>query len=190
MTAPADLMYLADDQADRLHALDKATELALSGQLARRMEADDPADVLLEFASRAYRWLRHRDSLLAVALDIVPGTPQLEGTPVATVVSLEDTQEVSFSLSGTDAKGASVPLDAGYSAAWSLSDPDGSGATATPSADTTSCVVAAGTPTDNLSLSVTVTNPDGSTLTGVEAIQVVATAATAVVLTAGTPTAE
>ena len=39
-------------------------------------------------------------------------------------------------------------------------------------------------------LSVVVTNPDGSTLNGAEAIIVQATAATTVGLVAGTPTAE
>ena len=90
MTAPADLMYLADDQADRLHALDKATELALSGQLARRMEADDPVGAWLDIATLAYSWLRHRDSLLAVGVQIVPGVPYPEGTtPVTTTFSLK-----------------------------------------------------------------------------------------------------
>jgi hypothetical protein len=60
----------------------------------------------------------------------------------------------------------------------------------TVSADTTTATVAAGVPDTNLMLSVVVTNPDGSTLNGAEAIVVVATAATTVSLVAGTPSAE
>jgi hypothetical protein len=191
MTDPVagpDYGYLAADQSDRQFALNQATAVFAGGSWPR--EEDNPGRALLEHASDAYRWLRHRDSLIAVALEITPGIPQNEGTPVATVISLDDTMQVEFTLSGTDSKGASVPLDSGYTAAWALADPDASGAVLTVSADTTSCTVAAGTPTDNLSLSVTVTNPDASVLTGVEAVQVVATAATSVSLVAGTPSDE
>jgi hypothetical protein len=192
--AEADYAYLAADQSDRMYALDKVTELVVAGLRQQREDGrddhDDPVQAWLDAATQAYRWLRHRDSLLAVALTIVPGVPHDEGTPVATVISLDDTAEVNFTLAGTDAKGSSVPLDAGYTAAWVLADPDASGAVLTVSADTTNATVAAGVPDDNVSLSVTVTNPDGSTLTGVEAIQIVATAATSVSLVAGTPSPE
>jgi len=185
----ADSQYMIADQADRQFALNQATAVFAGGSWPR--EEDNPGRALLEHATAAYRWLRHRDSLVPVALTIVPGIPQPEGSaPMATVISLDDTQEVSFTLSGSDAKGSSVPLDAGYTAAWALADPDASGAVLTPSADGTSATVAAGTPTDNLSLSVTVTNPDASVLTGVEAVQVVATAATSVSLVEGTPSPE
>ena len=105
-------------------------------------------------------------------------------------INLEDTQEIPFTLQGQDAKGADVALDAGFTAAWTLTDPDNSGAVLTPSADTTSAVLAAGTPTPNILVSVTVTDPDGSTLQGAEAVIVQATAATTVSLVAGTPAAE
>ena len=59
---------------------------------------------------------------------------------------LSDTQEVVFTLEGNDAKGASVPLEAGVTAAWSLADPDSSGAVLTVSADTLSATVSAGVP--------------------------------------------
>ena len=102
---------------------------------------------------------------------------------------LSDTDQVVFSLEGVDAKGASVPLDSGFTAVFSLADPDSSGAVLTDNGDGTA-IVAAGVPDANLMLSVVVTNPDGSTLNGAEAIIVQATAATTVGLVAGTPTAE
>lgn len=105
-------------------------------------------------------------------------------------MNLEDTQEVTFTLTGADLKGASVPLDSGYSATWTLNDPDASGAALVPSADTTSAVLSAGVPTANLSVSVIVTNPDGSSLDGAEAVIVQATAATTIALVPGTPSDE
>jgi hypothetical protein len=177
-----DAAWDAEDARDRRAALQAAVPLLYGGSEAR---------YVFEFADLAYRWLQRRDSLHAVSLQIVPGTPWQEGTaPMTATMNLDDTQEVSFTLTGQDAKGASVPLDSGYSAAWTLNDPDASGAVLTPSADTTSAVLAAGTPTANLSVSVTVTNPDGSTLDGAEAVIVQATAATTIGLVAGTPTDE
>ena len=101
---------------------------------------------------------------------------------------LSDTDQVVFSLEGVDAKGASVPLDSGFTAG-SARQPRLLGrrphrqrrrhrhrGRRVPDA--------------NLMLSVVVTNPDGSTLNGAEAIIVQATVATTVGLVAGTPTAE
>jgi hypothetical protein len=178
----ADAAYLAEDARDRRAALQAVSPLLYIGS--------EPG-LALEFAELAYRWLQRRDSLRAVSLVITAGTPRREGEPAMTATfDLSDTDQVDFTLTGQDAKGASVPLQAGYTAAWSLADPDSSGATLTVSADTTTATVAAGVPDTNLMLSVTVTNPDGSTLQGAEAIIVQATAATTVGLVAGTPTAE
>jgi hypothetical protein len=176
--------YLAADAEDRRAALNAATAL-----LAARGDLSPPE--WLTHATIAYRWLRSRDSLTAIRVSIVPGTPYLEGTqPMTATFSLDDTDQVVFTLTGQDAKGADVPLDAGYTAAWSLADPDSSGAVLTVSDDTTSATVAAGVPDTNLMLSVVVTNPDSSTLNGAEAIIVLATAATTVGLVAGTPAPE
>lgn len=189
-----DAAYLAADAADAHAALAVAAELA-----AHREDVHVRDGLLvppghthwLMLAGQAYRWLRDRTSLHATSIQIVPGTPYKEGTiPMTTTFNLDDTDEVQFSLTGQDAKGASVPLDTGFTAAWSLADPDSTGATLTVSADTTTAVVAAGVPDSNLLLSVVVTNPDGSTLNGAEAIVVQATAATTVGLVAGTPSAE
>lgn len=113
---------------------------------------------------------------------------------MATVFNLADTDSVPFSLAGLDAKGASVPLPDGFSAAWSLADPDATGAVLTSSADNTTAVLSAGVPDSNLmvSVAVTITNPDGTTsvLNGAEAVVVTATEATTVGIVAGTPTAE
>ncbi len=176
-----DRAWLTEDALDRRAALHFAA--AAAGHPGDREPWQRVAD-------EAYLWLQQRDSLRAVSIEIVPGTPRKEGSTVTAVFDLSDTDEVTFSLTGTDAKGASVPLDSGYTAAWTLADPDSSGAVLTVSADTTTATVAAGTPDANLLLSVVVTNPDGSTLNGAEAIIVQATAATTVGLVAGTPTAE
>ena len=179
-----DHAYLTEDAKDRRAALQAA-----AGLLYR-----DPAAVedgiWLHVADDAYRWLQRRDSLHAVAVQLVPGIPRAEGTTVATTFDLSDTDQVTFSLTGLDAKGASVPLADGFTAAWTLADPDASGATLTVSADTLTADVAAGVPDTNLLLSVVVTNPDASTLSGAEAIIVQATAAATVGLVAGAPVPE
>lgn len=104
-------------------------------------------------------------------------------------MNLEDTQQVGFTLTGADAKGSPVPLDSGFTAVWSLDDPSGTGAVLTPSADTTSAELAAGTP-GTVTVNVTVTSPDGSTLTGAEAVIVTAGPAATIALVAGTPSDE
>ena len=76
---------------------------------------------------------------------------------MTTTFNLDDTDEVD-SLTGLDAKGASVALDSGFTAAWTLADPDSTGAVLTVSDDTTTATVAAGVPDSNLLLSVVVTN--------------------------------
>ena len=185
----SDAAYLAEDAEDCRHALAAAVDLA-----SRRGDIGlhhDKEPHWLHLAEDAYRFLRSRDSLRAIRVSIVPGTPYLEGTsPMTTTFNLDDTDEVVFSLTGLDAKGASVALDSGFTAAWTLADPDSTGAVLTVSDDTTTATVAAGVPDSNLLLSVVVTNPDASTLSGAEAIIVQATAATTVGLVAGTPTAE
>jgi hypothetical protein len=179
-----DAAYFAEDARDRRAALAFAQAFVYGNP--RRDEFEWPP-----LADEAYRWLQRRDSLRAVSVEIIPGQPITEGTTaMATTFDLSDTDEVTFSLQGADAKGAEVPLDSGFTAAWSLADPDSTGAVLTVSADTTTATVAAGVPDTNLMLSVVVTNPDGSTLNGAEAIVVQATAATTVSLVPGTPVAE
>jgi hypothetical protein len=105
---------------------------------------------------------------------------------VTTTFDLSDTDAVTFTLTGLDAKGAptAAPSDTWT---WALADPDTSGAVLAVSADTLSATVSAGVPDTNLLLTVT-----GATtaLTGAEAIVVQATAAATVGLTAGTPVPE
>jgi hypothetical protein len=186
-----DHAYLQADAEDRRAALAAATELiAADGGMPHGRRSE-----WLEIAAEAYRWLRGRESLRVVSIKLTPGEPRPEGTPdMATVFNLADTDSVPFSLTGQDAKGATVPLPDGFSAAWTLGDPDSTGAVLTPSADNTSAVLSAGVPDSNLlvSVAVTVTNADGSTsvLNGAEAVIVTATEATTVGIVAGTPTAE
>lgn len=186
-----DHAYLQADAEDRRAALTAATTIiAADGGMPHGRRGE-----WLGFADDAYHWLRSRSSLLITAIKLTPGEPRPEGTPeMATIFNLADTDSVPFSLSGLDAKGASVPLPDGFSAAWSLADPDSTGAVLTPSADNTTAVLSAGVPDSNLlvSVAVTITNPDGSTstLNGAEAVTVTATAATTVGIVAGTPAAE
>ena len=186
--------FLAEDAEDRRAALAAAVDLASRrGDIGFHHDADPH---WLHLADSAYRWLRARDSLRPVSVAITPGTPFKEGSSAMTATfTLDDTDEVVFSLTGQDAKGAAVALPAGFTAAWTLADPDSTGAVLTPSADTTTATLAAGVPDSNLMVSVVVTYTDPvtgqpDTLNGAEAVIVQATAATTVGLVAGTPTAE
>jgi len=187
-----DAAWLQADAEDRRAALHEASIIAVTRGDVGLLTGET---ALLALAERNYRFLRDRDSLRAVAIQIVPGTPYPEGTtPVTATFDLSDTSEVVFSLAGLDAKGAPTTLPSGFTAAWSLADPDSTGATLTPSADTTTATLAAGVADSNLmvSVTVTITNPDGSTtvLQGAEAVIVQASAATTVALVPGTPTPE
>lgn len=178
-----DAAYLAADADDRRAALEAATTLAAC-------QPDFPwidrHDDWLTLAGHAYRWLRARDSLRAVSVELVPGTPHPEGTIMATTFDLSDTDSVTFTLTGLDAKGAAVPAPSD-TWSWSLADPDSSGAQLAVSADTLSATVSAGVPDTNLLLTV---SGQSTGITGAEAIVVQATAAVTVGLVPGTPVAE
>lgn len=179
-----DAAYLAADAEDRRAALRAATVVAST-------QPDFPwidrhAD-WLGLADHAYRWLRQRGSLRAVAVSLIPGTPYPEGGFLMTAtIDLSDTDQLPFQIGGLDAKGASVPAPSD-TWAWVLNDPDVSGAVLTVSSDTLSAVVAAGTPTVNLSLSVT---GQSTGFQGAESIIVQATAATTVSLVPGAASPE
>jgi hypothetical protein len=178
-----DSTYPAEDARDRRAALGFAGALAYADPDRAGREWRRNADL-------AYRWLKGRDTLRPVTIEIVPGTPRPEGTTVTTVFNLNDTDEVTLTLTGLDAKGAPVPLPEGFTAAWTLADPDSSGAVLTPSADTSSAVLGAGTPDANVMVSVAVTDPEGNVLNGAEAFIIQPTAATTVGIVPGTPTPE
>ena len=181
-----DPAYLEADATDARAALRAAVDLLAGGFVTEQ--------TFMQVATDSYHFLRSRVSLRAVRLSLIPGESRKEGSPMTTTFNLTDTDEVTFTLAGQDAKGIAVPLPDGVTWAWSLADPDATGATLTVSADTLSAVVAAGVPDSNLLLSVsgTVTNPDGSTtdITGAEAIIVVAGPAVTVGLVPGTPSPE
>jgi hypothetical protein len=169
-----DPQTLAGDAEDRRAALAAAVTIA-SHRGDTGLTRSDERPHWLDLADAAYRWLRNRDTIRITAVKIIHGIPRPEGTsPVTTTYNLADNDEVTFSLTGQDAKGAAVPLPSGYTASWTLADPDSTGATLTASADTTTAVLAAGVPDSNLmvSVTVTVTNADGSTSTyqGAEAV--------------------
>jgi hypothetical protein len=182
--------YLLADAQDRRAALAAAVDLASRrGDIGFHHDADPH---WLHLADSAYRWLRSRDTLRMTRVSIMPGTPYPKGTtPMATSYNLLDSDSVPFTLTGLDADDQPVPLPDGYSATWSLADPDNTGAVLTPSADNTSAVLSAGVPDSNLmvSVTVTVTNPDGSTSTyqGAEAVIVTTGPLSAIGIVPGTP---
>jgi hypothetical protein len=187
-----DRARLEADAADRRAALHEATVIiaARTGGGWRATDRD-----WLRLAGHAYLFLRARDSLRAVSVQIINGKPYKEGTtPVSTVLNLSDADSVPFSLTGLDVKDAQVPLPDGFAATWSLADPDATGAVLTPSDDGATAVLSAGVPDSNVmvSVSVVITNPDGSTTTlaGAEAVIVQASDATTIGIVPGTPTPE
>jgi hypothetical protein len=182
-----DEAFLAADAADRRAALAAAVDLASHREDVHVSDGERHPFHWLSLADSAYQWLRDRTTLHAVSVAIVPGKPYPEGSsPMTATIDLSDTDELPFTLTGLDAKDASVPAPTD-TWSWTLNDPDSSGAVLTVSADTLSATVAAGTPTPNLSVSVAGASTG---LTGAEAIIVQATAATTVGLVAGTPVAE
>jgi len=183
--------YMAEDADDRRAALAAAVIMA-----GRRLEVSVADGFIatgqphwLNLATSAYRWLRQRDSLKAVSLVLVPGTPYPEGsTPMGTTFDLSDTDSVVFTLGGVDAKGAAVPAPAD-TWTWTLDDPDSTGSVLTVSPDTTSATVAAGTPDTTGTLTLNVSGAT-SGLVGAESILVVASAATAISIVPGAPSPE
>lgn len=198
MPIPPEDAYLIADAADRRSALSAAVSMASHRDDVHL--GDDGTQFLsephwLRLADAAYRWLRNRDTLRIVRVAIMPGKSYKEGTtPMTTSYDLADNDSVPFTLTGLDAKNEQVPLPAGYTAAWTLADPDATGAVLTVSDDTTSAVLSAGVPDSNLmvSVTVTVTNPDGSTtdFQGAEAVIVTTGPLQAIGIVPGTPTAE
>lgn len=179
--------YFIEDATDRRVALSAATEIVAAKE-DFGVAAGEKSWLLI--AEQGYQFLRSRDSLRAVALRLIAGTPSPEGeAPMApAVIDLSDINELPFTLGGTDAKGAAVSAPAD-TWTWTLADPDNTGATLTVSADTTSATVAAGNPDSTGTLTLNVTGQNTG-LTGAQAILVVASAATAIDLVAGTPTPE
>lgn len=184
MTPPEErLAYLEADHEDRLAALEAATAVIASPLVVQ--DINDHAG-WLSLADRAYRWLQQRDSLHAVRIELIAGTPRKEGSPVTTNFNLEDDDQVIFSLTGLDSKGASVPAPSD-TWAWSLGDPDSSGASLAVSDDTLTATVSGGVPDTNLVLTVA---GQSTGITGAEAIIVTAGPVTTVGLVAGTPSPE
>jgi hypothetical protein len=179
--------FLAADAADRRAALAAAVDLASHRDDVHVGNGEPHLCYWLSVADDAYHWLRARTTLHAVRVSIVPGMPYQEGSnPMTATIDLSDTDELPFTLTGLDAKDAQVPAPTD-TWAWTLNDPDSSGAVLTVSTDTLSATVAAGQPTPNLSLSVAGASTG---LTGAEAIIVQATAAATVGLVPGTPAPE
>lgn len=98
---------------------------------------------------------------------------------------LTDSQQTACAISATDKKGNAVPLPAG-TVAWMIDTP--AVLALTPSADGSSCVVAAVGPLGNAVLSVTVSDPTGATIAaGSLAFTVTGGAATNIVIAPAAP---
>ncbi|HEY2763434.1 MAG TPA: hypothetical protein VGJ13_05390 [Pseudonocardiaceae bacterium] len=185
--------HAGDHREIRNHHRDTTAERHLAASVAGQLwRGQTPADQDIDTAWRhsasvVYRWLTG-----PVALHITPGPVVDQDTGdiahhhtkehhVATV--LTDTQKVTFSVSETDAKGNPTTADA---INWALDDP--TFGTLNVAADTMSVeFVPSGTVgTANL----TGADANDPNVSGVEAIQVTGGAATAIVITAGTPTAQ
>lgn len=191
-----DEAFLAADAADRRAALAAAVDLASHREDVHVSAGErQPWPVhWLSLAGEAYQWLRERDSLRIASIQIVPGIPYPEGTqPMTATFDLTATDEDVFTLTAADANGNPVPLPAGYTASWTLSDPSSTGAVLTPSADTTSVTlapVAVGTLTINTTVTVTNSNGSTSTYEGAEAVIVSAGPIDTIAIVPGTPTPE
>ncbi len=64
----------------------------------------------MQVATDSYHFLRSRDSLRTVRIELIPGQPREEGSPMTMSFDLQDTDEVTFTLQGQDAKGAATAL--------------------------------------------------------------------------------
>jgi hypothetical protein len=103
-------------------------------------------------------------------------------TPVTNAVSMTDIQQVTLTVMAEDSKGQPV-ADAGLT--WSVDN--GDVVSLQPSADGTSCLCVAGIPG---TANVTVSDGSSPPLTASEALTVTSSAATQLVVTAGTPEAQ
>jgi hypothetical protein len=128
---------------------------------------------VLQTATQLYDWMNVSPPAVRMTLTAGPATPQT-GTTKGNTMQLHDTEQFTLSVAETDAKGQPVTTD---TLTWTVADP--AVATLQVSADTYSAVVVAGTVG-----STVVTLTDG-TITATEAVDVIAGAATAVVLSEG-----
>lgn len=129
-----------------------------------------------EAAIGFYQWLAQGPA--PVRMTITVGTPTLQGTgttpPEGSSMQLHDNEQVTYTLSETDAKGNPVTGD---TITWTVDNP--AVVTLTPSADGYSCLVVAGTLG-----SAVVTVTDG-TLSATEAVDVIAGPVAAISVAAG-----
>lgn len=131
-----------------------------------------------------YRWLEG-PAVMVLASDSLTyqqAAPEGPGTPTVkkgTTVQLTDTQQVTLSVAEQDSKGQPVTGD---SLAWSVDNP--AVIALTPSADTYSCLCAAGT--DGTATITVADNSVTPPLTATDVITVMSSAATGLVVSEGT----
>lgn len=157
------------------------------------VEATNPQDLLrasdiTSAATVFYRWLEGPAIMVLThdSLTFSQAAPDGPGTPTVmkgNTVQLTDLQQVTLSVAEQDSKGQPVTGDA---LTWAVDNT--AVATITPSADGLSCLVVAGT--DGIA-TVTVTDATVTPpLTASDAITVVSSAATSLVISEGTPEAQ
>lgn len=153
--------------------------MAIDGNL----KADAAGDVTA-MASVFYRWLEGPAVMVLFTDSTVyqQASPEGPGTPTVkkgTTVQLTDTQQVTLSVAEQDSKGQPVTGD---SLAWSVDNP--AVIALTPSADTYSCLLVAGT--DGTATVTVADNSVNPPLTATDVITVVSSAATGLVVSEGT----
>jgi hypothetical protein len=134
-------------------------------------------------AEKFFGFLNEAAPTARLAFSIVLITDQATGSPSphqysGGIPTMLDTEQLVIAVQAEDSKGAPTS----DSLTWSAPG-DVTGAVLTPSADTMSCTVAAGTPGI---VPVQAVDPNG--VTGLSPVTVTAGAATQLVLTQGTPT--
>lgn len=161
--------------------------LALELAIRTAPAGSPPGGDVTAVADLYYRWLEGPAVMFLTAgpATFSQAAPEGPGTPTirkGTAVQLTDLQQVTLSVAEQDSKAQPVS----GTLTWSVDQP---GIVAiTPSADTQSCLCAAGT---DGAATVTVTDSSVTPpLTAAEAFTVVSSAATSLVITAGTPEAQ
>jgi hypothetical protein len=173
-----------DNRSLALQLAIKSLELVASTGHAT---ADDIAKDATSVATAYYRWLEGPVTLVVVADSVTyeQADPDGPGTPTVmkgNSVQLTDLQQVTLTVAEEDSKNQPVTGD---SLVWTVDNT--AAVTLTPSADTYSCVVTA---VSDGTATVTVTDNSATPpLVGTDAITVVSSAATSLVISEGTPTA-
>jgi hypothetical protein len=165
-----------------------AARRELAASLATEIVTHDPGTPA-DWSDMAKEIFAFLGGPMVVTLIIGPVLDQVTGQPTGTIpkgspMQLHDNEKVDFIVAETDVKGANVPDDPTSTLddlTWSIDD--SSVATLSVSPDTRTCTATAGQPGSGV---ITVATADG-TLSATVALDVIPSGATALTVTAGTP---